>query len=147
MLGFAALRHLQMARHGAFMNETSSSTRNILLISDDQATVSRVSSALEASRQMFFSIERCHRLADGIDRLAKPGIAAILLDTDLPDSQGMETVERLLAVSNKIPLLVLGRDGQDGVPAARCARLPAANVLGQPISTSGHKPRHPTQSA
>jgi diguanylate cyclase (GGDEF)-like protein/PAS domain S-box-containing protein len=99
------------------MNGTTSSTRNILLISDDQATVSSISIALEASSQMLFSIERCHRLADGIDRLAKPGIAAILLDTDLPDSQGMETVERLLAASNTIPLLVLGKDGQDWLSA------------------------------
>jgi PAS domain S-box-containing protein len=52
-------------------------------------------------------IERVDRLSKGIDRLKARGIDAILLDLGLPDSQGLNTFEKIQAVAKKVPILIL----------------------------------------
>jgi PAS domain S-box-containing protein len=52
-------------------------------------------------------IERVDRLSKGIDRLAKQNIDAILLDLGLPDSQGLNTFEKIHTVAQQIPILIL----------------------------------------
>jgi DNA-binding NarL/FixJ family response regulator len=54
-----------------------------------------------------FKVECAEQLCDGLDRLSKGGIAAVLLDLFLPDSQGIETFEKLIAAAPDVPLLIL----------------------------------------
>jgi diguanylate cyclase (GGDEF)-like protein/PAS domain S-box-containing protein len=84
--------------------------QTVLLIHDDCAKAKMVQDALLASLDGFFVIDWVERCADGLLLLRKKGgerIAAILLSLYLPDSEGMETFDRIFKASPNIPILVL----------------------------------------
>jgi DNA-binding NarL/FixJ family response regulator len=65
-------------------------------------------------------LECIGRLSEGLERLSKKGIAAILLELYLPDSEGLATFDRLFAAALDIPILIVaqarqavGRGAQD----------------------------------
>ena len=80
----------------------------VLLVCSDTATVEKVENALALPESAAFNVQRVHRLGDALRRLDQPGIDAILLDLTLPDSQGIETLERLLAASSGTSILIVG---------------------------------------
>ncbi|MBF0399917.1 MAG: response regulator [Magnetococcales bacterium] len=49
----------------------------------------------------------CARLADALDALRAGRFDILLVDLNLPDSQGMETFDRLFADSSELPVIVL----------------------------------------
>ena len=59
------------------------------------------------------TIEHADCLADGIDAIDSGKIDLILLDLDLPDSEGLETVSAMNNAASNIPIIVL--TGQKGV--------------------------------
>ena len=84
--------------------------QTVLLIHDDCAKAKMVQDALLASLDGFFVIDWVERCADGLLLLRKKGgerIAAILLSLYLPDSEGVETFDRIFKASPNIPILVL----------------------------------------
>jgi diguanylate cyclase (GGDEF)-like protein/PAS domain S-box-containing protein len=84
--------------------------QTVLLIHDDSAKVKIVRDSLLASLDGFFIVEWVERCADGLSLLRKKGrerIAAILVSLFLPDSEGMETFDRIFKISPNIPILVL----------------------------------------
>jgi diguanylate cyclase (GGDEF)-like protein/PAS domain S-box-containing protein len=84
--------------------------QTVLLIHDDCAKAKMVQDALLASLDGFFVIDWVERCADGLLLLRKKGgerIAAILLSLYLPDSEGVETFDRIFKTSPNIPILVL----------------------------------------
>jgi diguanylate cyclase (GGDEF)-like protein/PAS domain S-box-containing protein len=90
--------------------------QNILLIQEDPADAVAVREALISSKDGPFRVEWVRHCAEGLERLAKRerqpqqssnGIAAVLVDLFLPDSQGIETFDRLFKAAPKIPILVL----------------------------------------
>lgn len=66
----------------------------VLLVEDDPCCARSVVDALGGTA---FTVEWVRRLSEGIDRLMRRDIGAVLLDLFLTDSQGMETFERLSA--------------------------------------------------
>ena len=82
-------------------------TLTVLLISDDAADARLIRKALAELTGNEWRLERVRRLSDGVNRLRKEGIAAVLLDLFLPDSQGIKTVEALFEVAPLVPILVL----------------------------------------
>src|ERR1700682_1279888 len=80
----------------------------ILLIENSPATANRIRSALAAAGSGSFDVEWVRQLSEGLARLSKKGIAAVLLELTLPDSQGMETFDKLFAAAPDIPFLILG---------------------------------------
>jgi len=54
-----------------------------------------------------FSCECAASLAAGLDRLARGGIDAVVLDLSLPDSSGLETVHAVHEASADVPVVVL----------------------------------------
>ena len=86
----------------------------LLLIEDDPGDTTLVRLALRHTRFGSFQIERAATLTAGIERLSKGGIGAVITDLSLPDSDGMETIDRLLAAASRVPILVLsGSDDQE----------------------------------
>jgi diguanylate cyclase (GGDEF)-like protein/PAS domain S-box-containing protein len=90
--------------------------QNILLIQDDPAGATSVSDALSGSGDGKFVVEWVRNISEGLQRLtsggrqhkqATDGIAAVLVDLFLPDSQGIETFDRLFLRAPQIPILVL----------------------------------------
>jgi PAS domain S-box-containing protein len=99
----------------------------VLLISDDDGKADRIHGALATPRIGFFDVKWIRRLSEGIERLREPGIAAVLLDLSLPDSDGIHTFEELFKVAPDIPILVLG--GEDEEAAAEAVSRGAQDYL------------------
>ena len=91
-------------RDPAAMNDD---TLTVLLISDDPADASLVGKALAGQTGNGWRLEQVGRLEDGVSRLNKPGIGAILLELFLPDSQGIKTFEALFKAAPLVPILIL----------------------------------------
>jgi diguanylate cyclase (GGDEF)-like protein/PAS domain S-box-containing protein len=82
----------------------------ILLVQDDSVVASTILATLQQSKDPSFAVQWVRNCAVALERLAD--VAAILLDLSLPDSQGIETFDRLYRAAPKIPILVLV-DSQD----------------------------------
>jgi diguanylate cyclase (GGDEF)-like protein/PAS domain S-box-containing protein len=82
----------------------------VLLVHGDGAKAKVVSDALLNSTDGFFIVEWVEMCSEGLRRLRKDGkerIAAILVNLFLPDSHGLETLQRLFKISPDVPILVL----------------------------------------
>jgi diguanylate cyclase (GGDEF)-like protein/PAS domain S-box-containing protein len=78
---------------------------HILLIQDDPAVARIVIGALIESSDAIFRIEWVRSCSESLERL--DGVAAILIDLCLPDSDGIETFDSMLRAAPTIPILIL----------------------------------------
>lgn len=85
----------------------------ILLIQNNPAVAGQIGVALAAGDAGSFEVEWARQLSQGLERLSKKGIAAILLDLSLPDSEGVATFDKLFATSPDVPILILAGDGSE----------------------------------
>lgn len=86
----------------------------VLLIEDNPGDALLIREMLRDARDIDFALQICTTLADGLQELSERRFDVILLDIDLPDSHGMETVSRLLSRHPANPVVVLtGFDDQD----------------------------------
>jgi len=83
----------------------SSHFKKILLIQDDAPRAQAIVAALDNCSDLSFQVEWVRTCARGLDRLA--GVAAILVDLFLPDTQGIATFDRLFHAAPCIPILIL----------------------------------------
>jgi DNA-binding NarL/FixJ family response regulator len=88
----------------------------ILLIQDSRSESQHLREVLDNSAAGPFQVERVNNLAAGLERLVPnpqptqpwaSDIAAVLVDLFLPDSLGIETLERILRAAPEIPVLIL----------------------------------------
>jgi PAS domain S-box-containing protein len=79
----------------------------VLLVEDNPGDVRLISELLSEYRDQFRVTTQVTRLADAEEAVEGPGVDLVLLDLSLPDSQGFETFERLLAHGRNVPILVL----------------------------------------
>ena len=86
----------------------SRANNDILLIDDDPRHAKAFEEALIAFGYAPSNFEWVRTLSDGLERLAHKGVWAIFLNLILPDSQGVETIDRLLPVSSAASIVVLG---------------------------------------
>ena len=96
-------------------------TKRILLIDSDPAAAQRAAGLLAAARDVRFVVERSATLTDGLVRLAERGTDAVLLELDLVDSQGLETLDELHQTAPDVPIVVLSHLEEEdvGMEAAR----------------------------
>jgi len=88
---------------------------NVLLVEDDPAVAGVIRKALADARDGPFIIEWVKGLSDGLARVSKGGIAAVLLDLSLPDSQGINTFSTLSLAAPGVPILVLAGLGDEDI--------------------------------
>jgi diguanylate cyclase (GGDEF)-like protein/PAS domain S-box-containing protein len=84
--------------------------QTVLLIHDDIGKAKVVKDALLNSLDGFFVVEWVEMCSAGLRRLRRDGrerIAAILVNLFLPDSEGVETFDRIFQASPDVPILVL----------------------------------------
>src|ERR1700721_3589084 len=101
-----------------YVEETLPMTRannDMLLIDDDPSHAKAFGEALIASGEPPSNFEWVRTLSAGLERLAHKGVWAIFLNLFLPDSQGVETIDRLLAVSSAASIVVLGGVDNEGI--------------------------------
>lgn len=87
----------------------------VLLIECDPATAKLVRDALSDARYGPFTIEWVATLSDGLERLNRGGIKAVLLNLSLPDSQGIETFDRFYLIACDVPILILSDLDQEDI--------------------------------
>ena len=94
----------------------------ILLIQNDPSAAARIKTALAAEEPGSFEVEWVRQLSQGLKALSKMGIAAVLLDLSLPDSEGVETFDKLFAASPDVPILILAGNGTEGLAKEAVSR-------------------------
>ena len=100
----------------------NSACLTILLIQDNPAVAGQIGVALAASDAGSFEVEWVRQLSQGRERLSKKGIAAVLLDLSLPDSEGVETFDKLFAASPDVPMLILAGNGSEALAKEAVSR-------------------------
>ena len=85
-----------------------SKTLKVLLIEDSPEYAELVQSWLSSGTgEIAFALNWTDLLAGGLERLARGGVDVILLDLNLPDSNGLETFLKTRAQAKEIPIIVL----------------------------------------
>jgi len=74
-----------------------------------------IQEALAGASASPFIIKWVRQLSDGLERLRKEVITAVLLDLFLPDSQGVNTFVKLSLAVPYVPILVLGGLGDEDI--------------------------------
>lgn len=93
----------------------------VLLIEDNQVFAQLIRGLLTSSDGLGFTVVHARTMAEARDRLDETPIAAIVLDLGLPDSAGVETVKRVVALAPTLPVVVLTgvNDDQTATQALR----------------------------
>ncbi len=94
----------------------------ILQVDDDEIDVRLAKRALaKCTRPIKFDIESAGNLSQAIENLKEKEYDIILLDLGLPDSNGIETVQRVTEVNPNIPIVVLTglEDEETGLTAIK----------------------------
>lgn len=84
-------------------------TIKILLVEDNE-DYRKIAMYMLEKMDMPVFIEHVYDLATGFTKIDQGGIDIILLDLNLPDSKGLETVDRMLKKAPKIPIVVMTAD-------------------------------------
>jgi signal transduction histidine kinase len=94
----------------------------VLLIEDEPLDAALVRRSLAAQADAGLRVEHVATLQAGLDRLAKGDVDAVLLDLNLPDSCGIDTIARLREHDAQVPLVVFtGADDEETAVAALAA--------------------------
>ncbi|MBK9054845.1 MAG: response regulator [Chloroflexi bacterium] len=80
---------------------------HILLIEDDLDDVLILKEALAESATQQFQVTHAGRLDKGLDCIAVEMFDVILLDLNLPDSRGLDTLKTLLQHTSLMPVVVM----------------------------------------
>jgi diguanylate cyclase (GGDEF)-like protein/PAS domain S-box-containing protein len=80
-------------------------SKRILLVQNDWGAAKAVVGALIQSSDATYQVEWVGSCSEALERL--DGVAALLVDLDLPDSHGIDTFERLFRAAPRIPILIL----------------------------------------
>jgi signal transduction histidine kinase len=97
----------------------------ILLVEDDSAFVDYLHRSLQAPG---LQLTTARRLSAALSAVARDRFDAILLDLNLPDSEGLETLRRITTVAAHVPVVVLtGMD--DAQQAHEAVRMGAEDWL------------------
>src|SRR5258707_15844647 len=95
------------SRKSRVMMSIATPNPKIHLVESEAAVANSIQATLGDSHSALFDVEWVRHLSDALARLRDKGIAAVLLNLFLPDSQGMETFDKLHGLASDIPILVL----------------------------------------
>ena len=100
----------------------------VLLVEDNAGDARLIVELLREFGHDYFEIETVHHLEKAIRRLGQGGIAAVLLDLNLPDSQGQKTFDRLRVENPAVPVIVLTGAGDEAL-ALKLVRMGAQDYV------------------
>ncbi len=87
---------------------------NVLLIEDNPGDARLVTEALAESME-FAIIAVASRISEGLARFRRGSVHLILLDLDLPDSHGLETLARVKGAAPHTPVIIITGMNDDSV--------------------------------
>lgn len=100
----------------------------VLLIEDSPGYIRLIYELLREAHSSEFNFESAETLAEGVARLARGGVDAVLLDLTLPDSRGQQTITQVRRFAPAMPIVVL-TDMNDEELAVRAVKLGAQDYL------------------
>lgn len=97
--------------------------RNVLLIEDEPVDAARVRRILRAKQPgVELGLEHVETLRAGVERLAQGDLDLVLLDLQLPDSQGIDSLVQIREADPAMPVVVFtGSDDDETASAALAA--------------------------
>ena len=110
--------------------------RKVLLIDENPAHAEPFREALLKAKDGPFQGEWVQTLAQSVRRLCEKSVWAIFASLSLPDSQGLDTINKLVQAAPGVPILVMG-GAADEDPSTEALRRGAKNYL-----LSGHISTH-----
>jgi two-component system, cell cycle response regulator len=113
---------------GTFDAERQDGGEMVILLIEDNPGDAKLTSIMLGAHSGAFCLEICDRLQAGLERLAKGGVDALLLDLSLPDSHGIETFKRVRSVWPNLPIVVFSSDSDEKI-AIRAVRMGAQDYL------------------
>jgi signal transduction histidine kinase len=114
---FAVAAKLRAAAESAVPRAAKPAVK-ILLIEDSELQAEIIRRELGQCDAAVFTVERADRLAAGLERVAAGGFDVVLLDLNLPDSQGLETFTGLAARAPSVPVVILTVADDDALASA-----------------------------
>jgi diguanylate cyclase (GGDEF)-like protein len=90
----------------------------VLLVEPDGEYVDVLRRGLAEARASAIEVDSASELSEAHERLSQGGIDAVLLDLDLPDSQGLETFERTNAFAPDVPIIILAEEMDEEMAVA-----------------------------
>lgn len=92
----------------------------LLLVEDNPKDARLLDLALGETDGIAYRLEVAPNLAEGVRRLLAGGIHLVLLDLGLPDSQGLDTLVRLVQAVADVPIVVVtGLDDEEMEASAK----------------------------
>lgn len=85
----------------------------VLLVEDNDAVAKAIESCLLSYRAGKFNVESVHSMADAVSKLSLGEYDIVLLDLNLPDSHGLDSLMRLKACSPAMPVVVISGEQED----------------------------------
>ncbi len=79
----------------------------VLLVEEDGGALDPVRDILSRGEGERYQVEWCGELAQALQRVSLGGVDVVLLELNLPDSEGLATFERANAFAPDIPIVVL----------------------------------------
>ncbi len=100
----------------------------VLIVEDNQVFSQLIRGLLTSGKDLGFDAVLARTLAEAHDRLAEGPVDAVLLDLGLPDSGGLDTVKRTVALAPTLPIVVLTGVNDDTL-ATQALRAGAQDYL------------------
>lgn len=110
---FYAADFSSLERKQSHLTMRSASSVKILLIEDSLAEAIFLQELLKDSQFQPFSLVHVKRLGEALSQLQEHIFDVALLDLTLPDSQGLESLERLIEKFPSLPIVVLTNTNDD----------------------------------
>lgn len=79
----------------------------VLLVEHDADDGQRIRELLESTSRARFAVKWVPRLRAGLDELERGGYEVVLLDLNLPDGLGLQSVETAYSLAPQVPIIVL----------------------------------------
>ncbi len=115
-------------RRAAAANPASRAEVRVLVVDDDPLGASLAQAWFHRRTTALYTVESATSLRSALERLGQGGVDIVLLDLGLPDSQGLETLQTLLAAAPTVPVLVLS-GWQSGVTASEALQMGACGYF------------------
>ena len=112
----------------------------VLAITDHPNDARAILDFLSGADEGPFDVEWVRTLSDGMNRLQRQPIAAIILDLALADSDGIETFDRLSKFAPRVPILVLAEPKYEDT-ARKAVQRGAQDFLPKNLLSSYSLPR------
>jgi len=101
----------------------------VLLIEDSPGDVRLIETLLAQSRELSFEVEWLDTLTAGMERLMACKVDVVLLDLGLPESVGIDTLQRLFARMESVPTVVVLSGLNDETIALQAVQFGAQDYL------------------